>query len=172
MATYTTTVQVDFSTPMSFYTTDTNSILIANGQLIEMRTPSGGYQDYLGTFVYSGNSLVGASSTLTGLKNYSSTWALLSSISGLSIPGDTYASYVNSNDGAGLQAYALSGDDTISGSNYGDVLWGYAGNDTLTGGLGNDVLDGGTGTDTAVFSGLHSQYALIPQASGWVMCIS
>ena len=44
--------------------------------------------------------------------------------------GDTQATY----------AYALSGNDSITGSYGNDVLLGYAGNDSLLGGTGNDSL--------------------------------
>jgi Ca2+-binding RTX toxin-like protein len=70
------------------------------------------------------------------------------------------------------------GQDTLTGSVFGDILVGGAGNDnlsgldgvdllnggddadTLRGGPGNDVLIGGTGTDTAVFAGARSAYVL------------
>ena len=73
---------------------------------------------------------------------------------------------------------ALSGADTINGSAFDDVLYGYngndrvfggdgadslfggAGNDTLVGGLGNDTIDGSLGTDTADFSAATSSLVL------------
>jgi hypothetical protein len=53
-------------------------------------------------------------------------------------------------------AFALQGNDTITGN---------AANDTLQGYAGNDSIDGGAGTDTAVFSGLRSAYS-VASASG------
>jgi len=73
---------------------------------------------------------------------------------------------------------ALSGADTLNGSAFDDVLYGYdgndrvfggggadslfggAGNDTLVGGLGNDTIDGSLGTDTADFSAATSSLVL------------
>src|SRR6516164_6423970 len=43
-----------------------------------------------------------------------------------------------------------------------DVIEGGPGNDILEGFGGNDVIDGGGGINTAVYSGLRSQYQLIP----------
>jgi Ca2+-binding RTX toxin-like protein len=54
------------------------------------------------------------------------------------------------NNSATPLVYLLSGDDQISGSNFVDILEGYAGNDILSPGF--DVVDGGAGTDTVNFS--------------------
>ena len=45
---------------------------------------------------------------------------------------------------------ALSGSDTINGSAFDDVLYGYNGNDRIFGGDGADSLFGGAGNDTLV----------------------
>jgi len=84
---------------------------------------------------------------LTGLTTYSSNWDKQFSITGLVIPGSNYQFYVDNNDVAGLKAFALRGNDAITGSHFNDVLWGYAGDDILDGDLGNDTLDGGDGND-------------------------
>ncbi|MBM3273251.1 hypothetical protein FJY94_08455, partial [Candidatus Kaiserbacteria bacterium] len=73
---------------------------------------------------------------------------------------------------------ALSGDDLVIGSAYGeeihggdgadkidagdgdDVVLGEAGDDTLNGGLGNDLLRGGEGTDVADYNLARSAYAI------------
>ena len=47
-----------------------------------------------------------------------------------------------------LVAYAGGGDDSITGSNFNDRLYGENGNDTLNGGAGTDWLYGGAGNDT------------------------
>jgi Ca2+-binding RTX toxin-like protein len=41
----------------------------------------------------------------------------------------------------------LAGDDTITGSSWGDYLFGHAGNDIIDGRGGDDYIDGGTGAD-------------------------
>ena len=51
----------------------------------------------------------------------------------------------------GVTIYGSGGNDTCTGSNFGDFLWGGVGNDTLIGNDGNDVLFGDTGIDS--FSG-------------------
>jgi len=40
-----------------------------------------------------------------------------------------------------------AGDDTLTGGDLRDKLWGYAGSDTLSGNAGNDQLRGGAGDD-------------------------
>jgi len=52
----------------------------------------------------------------------------------------------------------LHGDDHVVGSEFSDVLSGFAGNDVLQGLGGNDILNGYSGKDTAEFSGNASQY--------------
>ena len=72
----------------------------------------------------------------------------------------------------------FSGDDTITGNSYTNVLQGASGNDILKGLGGNDILYGGSGmdhltgkwertlygglgTDTAYYSGTFNSYILI-----------
>ena len=182
MTNFTTNVQIDFSVPGSFFTADTSSTLSASSTLIQLVTPTGSYQEYVGYFgyTYSGGYqyLSWPSSNLTGLTEYTSGWVTKFSATGLAIPGSTYEFYANNNDLAGLKAYAFRGSDTITGSAFDDVLWGYADNDTLTGGAGNDTLDGGSGddaliggagADTANFSGNRSQYTLTATTTGWTL---
>ena len=70
---------------------------------------------------------------------------------------------------------ALSGDDVIFGTAFGEELKGGAGadqidgsggDDQLHGEGGNDRLDGGEGTDSAFFNGIRANYTLIPSATG------
>ena len=88
------------------------------------------------------------------------------SITGLSLSGATLAGWVSAFNNAAAQAGIFSGDDTITGSNLGDLLRGYAGNDRITGGGGNDYIDGGTGNNIAVFSGSVFNYTATPNADG------
>jgi Ca2+-binding RTX toxin-like protein len=175
MATFTTNVRVDFSIPGEFFVSGPSTTLSATSTLIRLQTPAGGYQDYTGYFsyTYSGGYqyLSWPGSTLTGLTSYSSSWVQQSSATGMDIPGTTYQFYANNNDVAGLRSFALRGNDSITGSVYDDVLWGYAGNDSVKGGLGNDVIDGGNGTDTAVFNGSFGQYRFLVEAQGWLSVI-
>ena len=175
MANFTTNVRVDFSIPGEFFVSGPSTTLSATSALIRLQTPAGGYQDYTGSFsyTYSGGYqyLSWPGSTLTGLTAYSSSWVQQASLTGMNIPGSTYQFYVNNNDVAGLRAFALRGNDSITGSGYDDVLWGYAGNDSLKGGLGNDVIDGNDGTDTAVFNGSFGQYRFLVEAQGWLSVI-
>jgi Ca2+-binding RTX toxin-like protein len=58
----------------------------------------------------------------------------------------------NSNDNLSpilgvLKIFGEGGNDTITGSNYGDYLIGGAGDDSLSGGEGTDTLSGGAGND-------------------------
>jgi cyclophilin family peptidyl-prolyl cis-trans isomerase/Ca2+-binding RTX toxin-like protein len=47
-----------------------------------------------------------------------------------------------------MRVFAGAGDDVVTGSDFGDEIYGEAGNDLLDGTLGNDLLDGGEGDDT------------------------
>jgi glucose/arabinose dehydrogenase/uncharacterized protein (DUF2141 family) len=64
--------------------------------------------------------------------------------------------------GGDAQGDILISIENITGSSFNDMLIGDGGPNTLTGGGGNDTIDGMGGSDTAVFSGLRSQYTLIP----------
>lgn len=173
MAIFTTNIQVDFSVAGSFFTAEISSVLQATDTLLQLVTPSGTYQDYLGSFSYTYSDgykyLTWSSSNLTGLKNYAANWGLQWSATDMSIPGSAYQYYANYNDFAGLKTYAFRGADSISGSQYNDVLWGYAGDDSITGGAGNDTIDGGTGTDTAIYSGNRSQYTISGTGTAWTI---
>lgn len=79
-----------------------------------------------------------------------SRYTLSCSIRGLKLNAVTVQDYIINDDAAGLYEWALSGNDTITGSKYDDILNGYAGNDKITGGDGNDTLDGDAGKDTLI----------------------
>ena len=73
---------------------------------------------------------------------------------------------------------ALSGDDVVFGTAYGEELRGGAGADQLDGGAGDDQLygeggddslDGGLGNDQAFFSGNRNNYTLVQSADGWTI---
>ena len=70
--------------------------------------------------------------------------------------------------------------ESITGSNFNDILNGSSGNDILNGGGGNDVtkggagndkIDGGLGTNTAVFTGNRSRYNISKAADGTITVI-
>ena len=81
----------------------------------------------------------------------------------------------------------LSGNDSVSGSIFGDILYGYSGNDKiygmsgndlLMGGPGNDVIYGGTGRDIAQFSKANNKidlsiygYQLTGDGKDWLVDI-
>ncbi|MGF1552714.1 MAG: DUF4214 domain-containing protein [Paracoccaceae bacterium] len=69
----------------------------------------------------------------------------------VSLPLTELSAFFLANDGAGLLARALGGDDTIEGSGEDDTLVGLDGDDMIDGGGGDDVLVGGAGTDTALY---------------------
>mgnify|MGYP005991716565 CR=1 FL=1 len=56
------------------------------------------------------------------------------------------------------------GDDTIDGGAGRDFLYGGPGDDRITGGTGNDFINGGTGTDTIVYTGSFADYTLTANA--------
>jgi hypothetical protein len=60
----------------------------------------------------------------------------------------------------------LSGNDSLSGSDFNDTLSSFDGNDTLQGRGGDDLLVGLAGTDTAVFAGNRADYTITRKADG------
>lgn len=66
-------------------------------------------------------------------------------------------------------AYALQGNDIITGASGNEYLKGYGGNDTLTGGAGNDTIDGGRGIDTATYAGIKDNYTITKTATGFTV---
>ncbi len=69
-------------------------------------------------------------------------------------------------DALGLFLSGFSGADEVIGSDFEDLLQGYAGNDAMIGGAGDDTLGGGDGYDTAVYSGDRSAYTVKLSVSG------
>ncbi|MEG3841321.1 calcium-binding protein, partial [Microcoleus sp. herbarium14] len=63
-----------------------------------------------------------------------------------SVTGTEFADILNGGAGADLLVGGL-GNDSISGDDGNDNLFGGAGSDTLNGGIGNDTLTGGAGTN-------------------------
>jgi Ca2+-binding RTX toxin-like protein len=72
------------------------------------------------------------------------------SISELSISATAFMDWISSADTASAKLAMLAGADQITGSEYGDVLRGYAGADTILGAGGTDYLDGGEGADNVL----------------------
>lgn len=170
MATFRCNTQVDFASFIAFFEAGPDAVLAATNSLVRIRAPDGRYLDYTGSFAYeySGNYkyLNFSGSSISGFSLYSANWELEVVVTGAHIPGDVYKAYADRNDGAGLRAFVFRDNDSITGSGYDDVLWGYQGNDNLRGGAGNDRIDGGAGVDTAAYSGYRSQYTLTFTASG------
>lgn len=69
------------------------------------------------------------------------------SISGLDLSAKALSKAIANLDFAGVLDLVLGGDETISGSGFGDHLYGGDGNDTILGNDGADYLLGGKGSD-------------------------
>lgn len=67
---------------------------------------------------------------------------------------------VNEGSDIGLLIAGNSGNDVLVGSATIDLLSGSDGNDILTGNGDDDIIQGDAGRDVAVFSGLHTAYAV------------
>lgn len=156
MANFNTNVQVDFSLDSTFFTVGSSDVLSASSSKIELIDPIGNIQVYSGSFSYDRYGYLKPTSTLTGYAVYDTPRDLLGRVTGMNIPGYKYSYYSEIDDANGLRSYAFRDSDLMQGSNFGDVIWGYAGNDrilgmggndTLAGGIGNDTLDGGSGSD-------------------------
>lgn len=105
---------------------------------------------YNGNFRYAYGEVVGG--TLKGYKGGSnvtsaSKYTLDSVVTGISLDAVTVYNLIENGQAETLQSWALAGNDSIKGSNYDDILYGYDGNDTLNGGYGADEMSGGLGDD-------------------------
>lgn len=87
------------------------------------------------------------SGTITGTELVVSGAKVLSA-SDLSISAARLFDYYVAADVKGALNYILRANDTITGTNYGDVLYGAGGNDKISGNAGNDKILGGFGNDT------------------------
>lgn len=84
------------------------------------------------------------------------------------INGNNYSDILSA--GAGNdRVVGNGGHDYLSGDSGNDTLLGGSGNDGLFGGFGNDVLDGGTGLDIAFFSGKGSTSKVTKTGSGFTV---
>lgn len=78
-------------------------------------------------------------------------------ISDLDLSAKAFSKALASLDFGKLLDLVLGGDETISGSGYGDYLYGGKGNDTIYGNKGADYLIGGAGDD-AIIGGVGNDY--------------
>lgn len=108
-------------------------------------------------FTFSGNTVTGG--TLTGYTETLDGQTVLEA-TGFAVPASTAGELIQSNGPAALLPFILSGNDTINGSAFDDVLLGYGGNDIIKPGAGHNTVYGGDGVDTVVLSGNASQYSI------------
>ncbi|MCB1486214.1 MAG: hypothetical protein KDJ88_02025 [Bauldia sp.] len=101
--------------------------------------------DMPGTYVFAGGVVVsGPMSSITVLRSGNPAY----SITGLSAPIENL--WADAQDNGKLDTFPasiFSGDDTLNGSPFDDVLFAFAGNDTIDAGKGDDTLSGGPGQD-------------------------
>ena len=79
------------------------------------------------------------------------------SISGLDLSAKAFSNALSNLNVSKLLDLVLGGDETISGSGYGDYLYGGKGNDTILGNKGADYLLGGAGNDS-ITGGVGNDY--------------
>ncbi|MEQ1952974.1 calcium-binding protein [Mesorhizobium sp. CN2-181] len=69
-------------------------------------------------------------------------------ITGLAVSAAAAANFAVAQNSLGFLGLLLGGDDSIIGTPFGDLVFGFAGNDRISGGAGADNLDGYEGNDT------------------------
>ncbi|MCC8997090.1 MAG: hypothetical protein LM517_08570 [Nitrosomonas sp.] len=89
-----------------------------------------------------------AANTITAMTNSDNTTFTLSGSADL-----TMAIKAGASVGSIIDASAMTGKATLTGSDVADIIKGGSGADTLKAGKGSDTLTGGAGADTFVFSG-------------------
>lgn len=134
-------VQILQQTATQFVISDGTTVLSINGQ----------------GFAYTQMGVSGG--TVTGLSVTSGGQQVVD-VTQLSLPATTAFAYLVNSDAAGLLAAALSGADTVFGSEFGDRLATFAGNDVIDLGGGNDWVDGGANIDTVVLDGPLADYEI------------
>ncbi|WP_445679178.1 beta strand repeat-containing protein [Radicibacter daui] len=108
----------------------------------------GGYDDLTGTgFTYDENGDP-TGGTITGWTAGDAGKQFASLTINISV--SDFLTFAENDDWNGLMAFALGGDDQVSGTKGNDYLLGFDGNDTLNGGAGADTLVGGAGDDTYI----------------------
>lgn len=132
-----------------------SSIIPVNSLDYSLETANFVWSDYSTTIVYSRDDLYydvyrgsistdGTSGTVTEYNlTEIATGTTYYYLSGLSVDLATAISFLNANDGEGLANLLFSGNDSVTVSNYDDVIAGYLGSDTIQGGGGNDAVYGG-----------------------------
>ena len=73
---------------------------------------------------------------------------LLFDIQGASVPVSTFLQWVATDANITAVSTILAGDDSVAGSQFSDILRGWAGNDVIVAGGGEDNVDSGAGDDT------------------------
>ena len=121
---------------------------------------------YYGSFNYNATGLSGGA--VTGYDSYSH-YAIDYTVRDVSLDALTVNNFLNTGNAIGLQQYALSGNDIITGTSGNDVLLGWGGNDVFYGNGGNDTIDGGEGFNTIVLPGKEAFYTITPNSTGFVI---
>jgi len=100
--------------------------------------------------VITGGTLTGYLQEYSGVNGLNLSWGIENlNISATEIYNDALT--LNTSDDYNTFSKILSGNDTVYGSTFDDILWT---------GIGNDTIDGGGGTDTVIFSGSRSSYRI------------
>lgn len=110
---------------------------------------TGPYLDeFRGSFLFNArNELAGG--TITGWKQ-TYNGQLLFEVTEATVPVSSFLGWVATDNNIAAVTSIFSGADTMTGSQFTDILSGYAGDDSLVGGADNDTLDGGAGGDTVM----------------------
>lgn len=123
----------------SVYEATSSDIILSDGY-------HGGIYYGLG-FTYFSGAVVGGTLTgydaATNVNISSGTYDVAYSVRGLNVPAATAYNYIQSGNNVGLENIALSGSDSITGSQFDDVIFGFDGNDYLYGNGGSDLIRGG-----------------------------
>lgn len=85
-------------------------------------------------------------------------------LSDVELNANKVMNWIESGNYLAVAKVAFSGNDIITGSNYGDRLIGFSGNDKITGGWGKDILTGGRGADSFIFRSVSESAASVKAA--------
>ena len=147
-------VTMYLSTDMSDTDIWYGTVVAYDSSHVRIETGSSAQEYYGHDFTYNEYAVTGG--TVTGTKEWSLS-GLRYSVTGASMPAVLLQYYLNQGD---AESNVLAGNDTITGSPEGDVIYLYSGNDTVFGGGGDDVVWGGDGVDVAKFTANKANFAI------------
>nr|WP_295838676.1 hypothetical protein [uncultured Azospirillum sp.] len=123
------------------------TVAVATPNQLVINYGDGRSTDFRGNFTYDAASQTLTGGTIASVTNATNGVPDLS-VSQLNLPVATALNWAAAGtDAEAIRDALLSGNDSLTGSDFNDTMRGYAGDDTINGGRSDDLLDGGRGVN-------------------------